>query len=213
VSGIAALPWARLKADGSIKVTGAAIVAGLVAQALTWIGGMAVMARWKGRGSLGGDFGFRIPAGGTLGWLAAGLGLALAVDVVLLAPIQRLAGNEHQAVADSIQHSHGLTFALFSIGVVVVAPVAEELLFRGILLRSLARRLPPAWAVLLGGLIFGLAHVIGDTSIGSFAALPALVGLGVFNGVLATRSGDLSRPILVHAGFNSLAVVSIIASR
>jgi membrane protease YdiL (CAAX protease family) len=40
--------------------------------------------------------------------------------------------------------------------------------------------------------------------------LPALVALGCLCGVLAVRSGSLSRPILVHAGFNLLTTVQIV---
>ena len=38
-------------------------------------------------------------------------------------------------------------------------------------------------------------------------SLPALVGIGVISGVLAVRSGELSQSILLHMGFNLLAVV------
>lgn len=212
-SAFVAIPWTRVRSDGSVKLTGAAIVAALVAQNLLWIGGLAVMARWKGRGSLRTDFGLSPPGLRAIRWFFAGFGLAILVDVALLAPLQHLAGNKEQAVADAIQHAHGLTFVMFSLGVVFLAPIAEELIFRGILLRALQRRMPIVWAVLLDGLIFGLAHVLGDTSVGSLVALPALVGLGVLNGVLAVRSGNLGRSILVHAGFNALAVLSIIVSR
>ena len=38
------------------------------------------------------------------------------------------------------------------------------------------------------------------------------IGLGVVSGVLAVRSGNLSQSILLHVGFNLIAVVGAIAS-
>ncbi|MFN8037088.1 MAG: CPBP family intramembrane glutamic endopeptidase [Acidimicrobiia bacterium] len=213
VGAVASVPWTRVRSDGSVKLTAAAIVVALLAQGAAWVVAAAVVARRKGRGSLGRDFGWALPGPGVWGWFAAGLGLAFAVNAIVVAPLSQLAGGEEQAVADSLRHAHGPTFWCFALGVVVVAPAAEELIFRGILLRSLQRRAPVVWAVFGSGLVFGLAHVLGDPSVGSFVALPALVGLGVLNGVLAVRSGDLRRSMLVHAGFNGAAVLAILVGR
>lgn len=209
---IAAIPWLNIASDGTVKVTGAALVAGLVATDAGLLAGLVVLARWKGRGSLRGDFGLALRSR-DLGWFAAGVGFALASGWALF-PIQSLAGGHaQQGVADAFEKSHGVAFVIFACSILAIAPVAEELLFRGLLLRALLRRVPPAWAVLLGATAFALTHAAGDPSVGTFVALPALVALGVLNGVLATRQGDCSRSILVHAGFNAVAVIGILATR
>ena len=54
--------------------------------------------------------------------------------------------------------------------------------------------------------MFGAVHLLGGNVLGTLAVLPALIGLGVVSGVLAVRSGDLSQSILLHVGFNLIAV-------
>jgi membrane protease YdiL (CAAX protease family) len=91
--------------------------------------------------------------------------------------------------------------------IVLLAPLTEELLFRGTLLRSLLRKMSPEWAVLVTAVAFGLVHALGDPSIGTVIALPAIILLGVVSGYQAARTGNLSRSILLHVGFNALTVV------
>jgi membrane protease YdiL (CAAX protease family) len=90
--------------------------------------------------------------------------------------------------------------------VAVVAPVVEELFFRGLVLRSLERRVGTAWAVVGSAVAFGLAHF-------ELLQLPALVGVGVVCGVLAVRTGRLGPGIFVHAAFNAVAVATLAGSR
>ncbi len=47
---------------------------------------------------------------------------------------------------------------LLAFGLVILAPFGEELLFRGLLLRGLARRMSFGWAAIVSSLLFGLAH-------------------------------------------------------
>lgn len=77
----------------------------------------------------------------------------------------------------------------------LVAPVAEELLFRGILLpfvRDLGR---PRLALASTAIVFGLMH-------GNLAALVPLTCLGWLLGILYIRTGNLLAPITAHALFN-----------
>jgi membrane protease YdiL (CAAX protease family) len=87
------------------------------------------------------------------------------------------------------------------IAVVVVAPLCEELFFRGWLQPAIARELGPRrrWAPLIGALAFAGAHV------GS-AIVPQLV-LGLVAGLLYARSGRLRPGILAHAAHNAVVVL------
>jgi membrane protease YdiL (CAAX protease family) len=91
---------------------------------------------------------------------------------------------------------------------VTLAPLTEELLFRGVLLRSLLRRCSPAVSVLLSALIFGLAHFLDPDS---RRLLAPLMLLGVISAVRAVRTGELSQSIWLHAGFNLLSVAFLLA--
>lgn len=78
-----------------------------------------------------------------------------------------------------------------------VAPIVEELLFRGILQPALAKASRSGWiAIVLSGGLFGLTHLpYADT-------IPALSVFGVLLGWLYARTGSLALVIVVHALFN-----------
>jgi uncharacterized protein len=114
---------------------------------------------------------------------------------------------------EQFEQARGPALVLFAVLVVTVAPVAEELLFRGALLRGLQRRMTPAWATFVSALAFAAVHPLSSPTIGSVIAVPGLFALGVVSAMLAIRTGNLSASILLHAGFNLLTAVSVIAAR
>lgn len=83
------------------------------------------------------------------------------------------------------------------LGAVVIAPISEEICFRGLLQGCLSRLLGRRMAVVSAGLLFGLAHYGAHKE-----AVPPLIGLGVYLGFLYEKSSRLSLPIAVHALFN-----------
>ena len=93
-------------------------------------------------------------------------------------------------------------FALIGAGflVCVVAPVAEELFFRGFLFGALRKRGLPI-AALVSGVTFGLAHV-ASSPIGFIVPLATL---GVILALLYERTGSLYPSIALHALNNSIA--------
>jgi len=185
-------------------------LATLAGQTLLVVLVLALVARSKGRGSLTRDFGLTVRVRDA-GWLAAGVGLQIVLGLALY-PLSELYGrDESQGVVDLLEDTSGAGLAAFAVAVVVIAPLAEELLFRGALLRALLRRTTPAWAIFVSALVFALVHPLGDPEVGSVIVVPAILTLGVVSGYLAVRSGDLSRSIMLHAGFNLLTVVAVIA--
>ena len=118
--------------------------------------------------------------------------------------------DRQQLLTDLDKHRDAATVALFVVGAVILAPLVEELLFRGVLLRALLRKFDPPVAVLVSALVFALVHYIGDPHTLPF--LPALAGLGAVLAVTAVRTGDLSASIFIHAGFNLTTTVLFLAS-
>ncbi len=116
------------------------------------------------------------------------------------APSQRLTGG-----------SHGVGFFVIAVCTVVGAPFFEELFFRGVLLRSMARLfgdfgrwVGPALAIVVSGVLFGLAH----------AESLQLLGLAVFGIILSFVSyctGRLGMNMVAHATFNLVAVAAVVA--
>jgi hypothetical protein len=184
-----------------------ASLASLGAQTAAAVGYLAYAAR-KGRGSLRADFGLWVSLRDGV-WFAVGF-LLSALSGLLLTPIVD-AGHltdSSQDVVRLFQRAHGPETAAFVFAVLVVAPVGEELVFRGALLRGLLRRTSPEVAIWGSALAFALVHVILDP--GSGFAVPALLLLGLVSGQRALKTGNLSQSILLHAGFNLLAVLQIV---
>jgi membrane protease YdiL (CAAX protease family) len=77
----------------------------------------------------------------------------------------------------------------------------------------LQRRMTPAWAAFVSALAFAAVHPLLSPSIGSVIAIPGLFALGLLSAALAIRTGNLSASILLHAGFNLLTAVSVLAAR
>jgi hypothetical protein len=171
------------------------------------------VARRKGLGSLAADFGLRFLSRGGIGdnlrWLLLGVGLQL-VWLPFLVLLQEAHGEvvRQQAVRIA-SRSSGVAVPVIFLTIGVLAPVTEELLYRGALLRSLARRMAAGWAVLLSAAVFGLVH-FADPSVGTLIAFPAIFSLGLVSGYQALRTGDLARSIMLHVGFNVLSVVDLL---
>lgn len=180
----------------------------LVGQFGGWIVGLVVVSRRKGRGSLRTDFGFAVHIRDA--WLL-GIGVVLEIALALMVgPISNLVDNQRQDVVRDLETSHGLRLALLVLFAGLIAPVCEELLFRGLLLSALRRRFSPEVAVAVSALVFALAHPALDPTWGSFVIVPALFALGAISGAVAVRRGDLSASIMLHVGFNLLTTLTVL---
>jgi hypothetical protein len=83
----------------------------------------------------------------------------------------------------------------------LLAGVAEEALFRGVVQLGTSRWLTPGEGLMIASLLFGLVHFLTI----SYAALATLVGL--YLGGLLLISGNLLVPIVVHAVYDLIALV------
>jgi len=93
--------------------------------------------------------------------------------------------------------------ALFFLIVVIGAPIAEELFFRGLVLRSIEKRFGTVWAVIGSSVAFGATH---------FQPLqfPALTVAGAVFALLVVRTDRLGAGIIAHMSFNAVTVVSLV---
>ncbi len=90
--------------------------------------------------------------------------------------------------------------AAFMLVAVVLAPVAEELFYRGLLYGWLSERLPVTAAAALSGLAFGAGHLIPTL------ILPlALIGWGL--AWVCDRARSLWPAVAAHATLNALSLV------
>ena len=110
--------------------------------------------------------------------------------------IEALTGNPTKDVTDVIGDAN-IFLALLFVG--VLAPVAEELIFRKALIDGLSRYGEGA-AVFASGLVFGLAH-------GNFSQCFYAFGLGLAFGYIYVKSGKIHLTILPHAALNCISVL------
>lgn len=102
--------------------------------------------------------------------------------------------------------AHPVWGALLVVKFVVVAPLAEEAVWRGVVYPGLRGRLPARAAGVLAALLFGAWHVASG-----WAAEPAALTLQYCFGLLACalverRPGALGTVVLVHAAGNAAAL-------
>jgi len=108
---------------------------------------------------------------------------------------------------DTVRSLQGIKSVYGSIGLLVCAavivPIVEEFLFRGVMLRSVARHLKFWVSVLVQAVIFTAWHE-------SPAAFPFLFVFAIVNSLLAQRSGGLLAPVALHSLNNVFAVIAIL---
>jgi membrane protease YdiL (CAAX protease family) len=142
--------------------------------------------------------------------LGLGVGLAwwLVVDVLGLMLFVETVGYEPPPVQQELLEalsSPGLTQVAAWLAIVVIAPVGEEIVFRGIVFLGLTRWLGAVPAAFVSSVVFGLIHVQGDVAATAFLAGYA-VPFGLFACWLLHRFGSLWLPITVHAASNLASV-------
>ncbi|MDP9070372.1 MAG: CPBP family intramembrane metalloprotease [Actinomycetota bacterium] len=204
--GLAAASWVAL--TGRRERSLGLVVVVLVAQWTGLVGAVVVASRRKGSGRLGEDFGFRVEARDVKPGLVAGLFSQFVLLPLLYLPVQLV--NPDLDPTDAARRltalGRGWGAVVLAACVVIGAPLVEELFFRGLLQRSLARRFGPAWGVGVSALAFGVVH-------GQPLQLLGLVAFGVVLGLLAQWSGRLGPSLVAHAVFNAATVVLLVVLR
>ena len=146
-------------------------------------------------------FGLRRPASWprAIAYMAVGLGAIWALSLALSPFLD--AGEEQGIVPEEWDPDRVGAFLAFGAVATFVAPVVEELTFRGVgfaLLEPYGK-----WVAILGtGILFGVWH-------GLVVALPVLAAFGVVLGWLRWKTGSVYPPIVLHAIFNGIAIASV----
>ena len=110
--------------------------------------------------------------------------------------------NAEQDVIDQLGADRNtLLLVVGAVVVLVVAPVCEELFFRGFLYRVLRLRTGMWVAGVLDGLVFGVVHGAGT----SLVALPVLAFLGLVFCYVYERTGTLYATIALHCLNNTIS--------
>jgi hypothetical protein len=190
---------AGLSADEADEVPGPVLGATFVQDALL-IGGAVLLAGLAVKGGIPAALGLRRtslwPA---VGWAAAVLVTFWTANVLL---VLSLGEPPDQEITEEIKTEDGALALAGYIGLTcLIAPLAEELFFRGLLFPMLRSRFGVVWGVLVTGALFSLVHALGSPA----QALVALFVLGAGLCLLYLRTGSLLPCIGLHALNNSIS--------
>jgi len=136
--------------------------------------------------------------------IGIGVGIGIFVLSFLLGPLLH-PDREQGLTPDTWQPEHAAAYIANGIVVAVVAPIVEELTFRGLGYSLLARY--GRWTAIIGtGLAFGLAHGLVD-------AFPILAAFGFGLAYLRSRVDSVYPGMIVHGLFNAIALTVAVSGK
>lgn len=171
------------------------------------------VSRRFGTGSLVEDFGWRMrPTDVFRGLLVAFF--ALIASVVANSPWAKDDRITHTDRALRNAYAHLPVVALIEVGVAlaVLAPLIEELAFRGALLRSLSARMTVGWAVVVQAALFGIYHYTPGLGRANEPGVVVRAAAGLVLGFAAYRWRRLGPGTWAHCAVNTLVAVLFIVS-
>lgn len=188
------------------------VVTELVGLWMGFVGAVVLASRLRGTGRVVADMGLAVRPWDLLVGPAVGVGCQLVLVPLLYLPLEPFVPHLQRRLSGPATHLTGgfpgAELAIIGFLTVVVVPVVEELLFRGVVLRALLRLfggagrvLGPVLAVAATGVLFGLAHAESLELLG-------LAAFGIVLSVLAYRTGRLGPGMLAHGAFNLVAIVT-----
>ncbi len=210
VAGLLALWFALLGRDALAQdgervvefrqvITGAMVYASIV----IFIGGLMLYRNLQVSEVFGfGQLSFRRTLGRGVLYLAAAYPLLMLVQAMVYGASSGEMGQ--QDVVEFLRTSELMRDRMaVLVMAVVVAPVAEEMIFRGYLYPVAKRYFGPFIAMVGTSLLFALLH-------GHAASIPALFTLAMCLGLSYEKSGSLLVPMIMHAVFNAISVAAIL---
>ncbi len=158
------------------------------------------------------DLGWRLPRSlGRLGWFpwlvigVVGAGVALVAAEWLGSLATQILPNSPNTQCTSVRSEYGGYVAVAIPLVCLIAPLAEETIFRGFVYGWLRRRVPVLPAVVLSAAVFSAAHLV------LVLALP-LFGVGLILALLYEYSDSLLPGAIVHGLFNLVGIIAILGT-
>lgn len=175
--------------------------------------GVVLVFVFKAKGWTWGDAGFvRLPkkAWNLIWQIPVACGLTLAV-LTALSALLGLEDNNGEQMDELAAGSTPLSLAVSIVGVVVIAPIVEEFVFRRILVGWVSKWVSPIAAVLIVAVVFGVSHlspyaIVGVTMLGIWSGLATLYYRSLWAGIIMHMANNLlSATALFSALFASLS--------
>ncbi len=161
------------------------------------VGALYLVIAWRCGGPFWSSLGWNFPV--PYAFLMLAMGPALAISLSALGVILRAPLDSSQI--EALIKSRASLAAIILFGV-VLAPIFEEMLFRGFLLPLLIRSLGPGLGILLTAVPFALLHGAQN----QWAWQPVLlIGIaGIAFGIARYRTGSTTAAFLMHSAYNAM---------
>ena len=164
------------------------------------IAAAAFLARIWSSGVTPATFGLRpVRLGPAIGWTLLAWGVFLAASLVYFTLVGQ---PEDQELTRDLNEEDSLSALIgYAVLLAFMAPLAEEIFFRGFVFGVLREKLGVAGGALVTGVVFGLVHATGSP----IETLGVLVILGVVLCLLYVQTGSILPCIALHALNNGLS--------
>lgn len=201
-------------ADGDLSGTDAVVILGITTFGQGAAMGLwpVIVARWKGRGVVE-DFGLRFRPVDIAWGLGTGFVILILAGALGALLTEALDVGSEESTNTQIISDAADTQALWIIvaAAVALAPVVEELFFRGLCLRAIEKRFGTTWAVIGSTVLFTIPHFANPSLAGTVVLFSIIGMVGLFLALLVVRTGRLGPAIIAHAAFNVVGVIGVLA--
>ncbi len=166
--------------------------------------------KW-GTGQLRNDIGLTMVKAdvgwGPLTWLGC-LAAQIIVGVIVLVTKLPFQNNTDQIRAARDNPAYVIPILIVA---VVAAPIVEEIVFRGMVLRGLLSRMQPKWAIAVQAVVFGCAHFDPSRGMRNIGLIVVLSSVGTVLGVAVHQLRRLGPSIIAHAMLNGVAMAVVLS--
>ena len=141
---------------------------------------------------------------GFKGWLMI-IPFVLLVSLIMNILIENQNGS-NPLLEIVLNNNNYFSFILLFLTTTLLAPLFEEIIFRGILLPILSRDFGIILGISISAFIFALAHL-------SISEMPPLLVLGIGLGITRIASGSLLSSVIMHSLWNGLTFLNLFLLR
>ena len=141
---------------------------------------------------------------GIKGWLTI-VPFVLLISLIMNSLIDNQNGS-NPLLEIVLNNNNYLSFILLFVTTTLLAPLFEEIIFRGILLPTLSRDFGIILGIIVSAFIFALAHL-------SLGEMPPLFVLGIGLGITRIASGSLLSSVIMHSLWNGLTFFNLFLLR
>ena len=141
---------------------------------------------------------------GIKGWLTI-VPFVLLISLIMNSLIDNQNGS-NPLLEIVLNNNNYLSFLLLFVTTTLLAPLFEEIIFRGILLPTLSRDFGIILGIIVSAFIFALAHL-------SLGEMPPLFVLGIGLGITRIASGSLLSSVIMHSLWNGLTFLNLFLLR